>query len=493
MGGDDHSLCAGRGRRWGARNRGATNPHDKKKCYAEKPDRFLSFHGDLPPRANWQHIKWAMPMSTATDSRQWAKCDTWRRKITIWDFTWSWTKPGAVIYTLRVKSSLRRRQTRKGRTPTVIGQTISHYKISDKLGEGGMGVVYKAEDMKLKRIVALKFLSKQTLGTEEDRVRFIREAQTAAALDHASICTTYEISEDRGETFIAMAYLEGKTLEQKIKSGPIDPKESVDIIVRVAEGLGEAHAKGIVHRDIKSSNIMIGNKGQVKIMDFGLAKLIGATKLTKTATVMGTVAYMSPEQALGEPVDHRTDIWSLGVVLHEMLTGKLPFMAENNAAMLHKIIYDEPDNVTGINPYVPPGLSVVVAKALAKDREERYQSAAEFIGDIRSFETLQSAPLGVSPRRISHGDPQAYKRAERRVRAKMKFYKHLSFYIVINSLLLLINLMTSIKTLWFLWPLMALTIPLAIHALSVFVLPDYGLMKDRLMETELRKETSRRR
>jgi serine/threonine protein kinase len=343
----------------------------------------------------------------------------------------------------------------------MIGQTISHYKISDKLGEGGMGVVYKAE--------------------------------AAAALDHASICTTYEINEAAGETFIAMAYLDGKTLEEKIKSGPMDPKEAVHIIVQVAEGLREAHDKGIVHRDIKSANIMIGNRGQAKIMDFGLAKLAGATKLTKTATVMGTVAYMSPEQALGQPLDHRTDIWSLGVVLHEMLTGRLPFMAENDAALLHKIIYDEPDSATGINPYVPPGLSVVTAKAMAKDREERYQSTAEFIRDIRSFETLQSAPPSFSLKKISDENPKAYKRAEIKVKAKMKFYRHLSFYIFINSLLILINLLTSIGTLWFIWPLMVFTVPLSFHAFKVFVFPDHKLLRERLMETELKKETSRDR
>lgn len=356
-----------------------------------------------------------------------------------------------------------------------------------------MGVVYKAEDTKLKRTVALKFLPKQTLGTAEDRARFLREAQAAASLDHASICTTYEINEAAGETFIAMAYLDGKTLEEKINSRPMDPKETVNIILQVAEGLREAHDKGIVHRDIKCANIMIGNRGQAKIMDFGLAKLAGATKLTKTATVMGTVAYMSPEQSLGQPLDHRTDIWSLGVVLHEMLTGKLPFMAENDAALLHKIIYDEPDSATGINPYVPPGLSIVAAKAMAKDREERYQSTAEFIRDIRSFETLQTVPLPYSLKKISDENPKAYKRAEKRVKAKLRFYRYLTVYVGVNSLLILINLLTSIRILWFIWPMMPLTIPLAILAFNAFVLPDRHLLRERLMETELKKETSRDR
>jgi len=373
----------------------------------------------------------------------------------------------------------------------MIGKTVSHYKISGKLGEGGMGVVYKAEDTKLNRIVALKFLPGQALGGEEEKARFVREAQAAAALDHSNICTTYEIDESEGRTFIAMAFVDGQSLEEKVSSGPLSPKEAVDIAVQVAEGLQEAHENGIIHRDIKSANIMVGKKGQAKIMDFGLAKLIGYTKLTKTATIMGTVAYMSPEQALGEVVDHRTDIWSLGVVLYESLTGRLPFMAENDAALLHKIIYDEPDDVTGLNPYVPAGLGVVVARAMAKNRDERYSSASDFARDIRSFQTLQPAqPRPVTAGKISANSPEAYQRAEKRVKARLRFYKHLTFFVVVNSFLLFINLLTSTRYLWFKWPFFALAVPLALHAIKLFVFHESSPIRERMLEEEIRRGSS---
>ena len=190
----------------------------------------------------------------------------------------------------------------------MIGKSVSHYKIIEKLGEGGMGAVYKAEDIKLKRTVALKFISPQAALSSEQRTRFVREAQVVASLDHPNICTMYEIDEIEGQMFIAMAYVKGRTLEQRIKSGPLKLEEALEIAMQVSGGLREAHEKGIVHRDIKSSNIMLTEKGQVKIMDFGIAKFTPGTNLTKTATIMGTVDYMSPEQALGESVDHRTDI-----------------------------------------------------------------------------------------------------------------------------------------------------------------------------------------
>jgi len=199
----------------------------------------------------------------------------------------------------------------------MIGQTISHYKILEKLGEGGMGVVYKAVDTKLDRPVALKFLSSQSLGTQDEKTRFVHEAQAAAALDHSNICTVHEIDEADGHTFIAMAYVDGQSLREKTGSGPLKLDEALSLATDIARGLQEAHEKDIVHRDIKSANVMVTKKGHAKITDFGLAKLAGGTRVTQTGTSVGTVAYMSPEQARGEEVDQRSDIWSLGVVLYE--------------------------------------------------------------------------------------------------------------------------------------------------------------------------------
>jgi serine/threonine protein kinase len=207
----------------------------------------------------------------------------------------------------------------------MIGKIISHYKILEKLGEGGMGVVYKAEDTKLKRTVALKFLPPHISESGEEKERFIHEAQSASALNHPNIATIHEIDEFDGQMFIVMEYVEGRTLKQVIEKEALSIKRVLDIGIQLCEGLAMAHEKGIVHRDIKSDNIMLTPRGQVKIMDFGLAKLKGATKLTKTRSTLGTLAYMSPEQAQGEEVDSRSDIFSFGVVLYELLTGTLPF------------------------------------------------------------------------------------------------------------------------------------------------------------------------
>ncbi|MGB2697573.1 MAG: serine/threonine-protein kinase [Candidatus Zixiibacteriota bacterium] len=210
----------------------------------------------------------------------------------------------------------------------MIGKTISHYKILEKLGEGGMGVVYKAEDTKLDRIVALKFLPKHLLCNEDAKKRFVHEAKAASALDHTNIATIYEIDEAQGECFISMAYIEGKSLKELIRNKDIegwDIGKIIDVGIQIAAGLSKAHQKGIVHRDIKSDNIMLTSDGLVKIMDFGLAKLKGAPQVTKTGTTIGTVAYMSPEQAQGKDVDHRSDIFSFSVVLYELITGQLPY------------------------------------------------------------------------------------------------------------------------------------------------------------------------
>ncbi len=240
----------------------------------------------------------------------------------------------------------------------MIGQTVSHYQITDRLGQGGMGVVYKAQDTKLDRSVALKFLSTSALPTDDDKARFHREAKAAAKLNHPHIATVYEIDEtDDGQAFIAMEYVEGETLAEKIKHGPLKLQEAITIATQVAEGLQAAHERGVVHRDIKSSNVMLTAKGQVKIMDFGLAKTEAATMLTKEGTALGTVAYMSPEQARGEAVDHRTDLWSLGVVLYEMTSGRLPFAGDYEQSIIYSILNEDPEALTGLRTGVPMALS----------------------------------------------------------------------------------------------------------------------------------------
>ena len=268
----------------------------------------------------------------------------------------------------------------------MIGKTISHYKILEKLGEGGMGVVYKAEDTRLKRTVALKFLPPEWTGDPEAKKRFIHEAQAASALDHSNICTVHAIEEikieDSDRMFMVMACYEGETLKEKIQKGPLSLEEAVDIAAQIAEGLHEAHEKKIVHRDLKSANVMLTSKGQVKIMDFGLAKLRGRTKLTRTGTTLGTVAYMSPEQARGEEVDRRTDIWSLGVILFEMLTGKLPFKGDYEQAVMYSILNETQEPVTGLRSGVPIELERIVNKALSKDPRERYQHVEELKVDL---------------------------------------------------------------------------------------------------------------
>jgi eukaryotic-like serine/threonine-protein kinase len=262
----------------------------------------------------------------------------------------------------------------------MVGQTIYHYKIIEKLGEGGMGVVYKAHDTKLDRIVALKFLP--TAGGEKEKARLIREAQAIAQLDHPNICTVHEIGDSEGVPYIAMAYIEGETLRDRVGNGPLVMNEIIDYTRQIARGLQSAHRKHITHRDIKSANIMITPDGQIKIMDFGLAKLAGRTQLTQEGSTAGTVMYMSPEQARGEDVDHRTDIWSFGVVLYEMLTGRLPFQSEYETAAVYSILNEDPPPIGNFNPDVPPELEAIVKKALQKNKEDRYQQLDELLSDL---------------------------------------------------------------------------------------------------------------
>jgi serine/threonine-protein kinase len=265
----------------------------------------------------------------------------------------------------------------------MIGKTVSHYRILEKLGEGGMGVVYKAEDTKLKRTVALKFLSPQAVGAGEEKERFVHEARAAASLSHSNICTIHEIDESREHSFIAMEYVEGLSLQDKIDSGPLRLEEALGLAIEMAEGLQEAHEKGIVHRDIKPANVMITPKGRAKIMDFGLAKSERRTLVTQAGTTLGTIAYMSPEQTRGEAVDGRSDIWSLGAVLYEMVTGQRPFKGDYEQAVVYAILNAEPEPVTALRTGVPMELERIINKCLAKDPAERYQGAADLAADCR--------------------------------------------------------------------------------------------------------------
>jgi serine/threonine protein kinase len=245
----------------------------------------------------------------------------------------------------------------QGEGSQLIGQTVSHYKITEKLGGGGMGVVYKAVDTKLDRPVALKFLPAELTRDPDAKRRFVHEAKAASALQHNNICTIHEIDEtDDGRMFISMDCYEGGTLKQKVAEGPLPVDEAIDIVIQVAEGLSKAHEAGMVHRDIKPANVMITSDGVVKIVDFGLAKLAGQTKVTKTGTTVGTVAYMSPEQAAGQDVDHRSDIFSLGVVLYELVAGEPPFKGGHEAAVLYGIMHSDPEPVTKYRTDVPEDL-----------------------------------------------------------------------------------------------------------------------------------------
>ena len=268
----------------------------------------------------------------------------------------------------------------------MLGKTISHYRIIEKLGEGGMGVVYKAEDTKLKRVVALKFLPPELTSEPEAKARFIQEAQAASALDHPNICNIHEIDETaEGRLFIAMACYEGESLKAKIERGPLKLDNALDIAVQIAQGLAKAHEGKIVHRDIKPANILITKDGLVKIVDFGLAKLGGRTKLTRTGTTPGTVSYMSPEQLRGGGIDHRSDIWALGVVLYEMVTGETPFRGDYEQAMSYSILNETPKPIRSLRPDVPAEVERLIEKTLSKDPSERYQKTTEVLGALRSL------------------------------------------------------------------------------------------------------------
>ncbi len=284
----------------------------------------------------------------------------------------------------------------------MIGTTVTHYRILEKLGEGGMGVVYKAHDEKLDRFVALKFLPHHLTVNEAEQARFLQEARAAATLNHPHVCTIFDIKEEGGQQFIVMEFIDGTTLRETIERSPLSLNDAIACAIQIGDALQEAHAKGIVHRDVKAENIMVNAKKQIKVMDFGLAKLKGSLKLTKASSTIGTLAYMAPEQIQGGEVDARSDIFSFGVVLFEMLTGRIPFRGEHEAALMYSIVNEEAEPLQMYLPEASSELLHIMSRALEKDPEDRYQTVHDMVIDLRR---LKKDSTRVSRATLSHTPP----------------------------------------------------------------------------------------
>jgi serine/threonine protein kinase len=321
----------------------------------------------------------------------------------------------------------------------LIGETLSHYKILGKIGEGGMGEVYLAEDLKLKRRVALKILPAQIAVNKTDKARFLQEAQAAAAINHANVCVIYEVEEQGDAPFIAMEYVEGKTLREKIKDQRLEIKEAVDYAIQIASALQAAHGQGIIHRDIKTDNIMITTAGQVKIMDFGLAKIKGALRLTRSTSTLGTLAYMSPEQLEGREIDGRSDIFSFGVVLYEMLSGQLPFQGDYESTIIFAILNEEPEPIQELCPDISNALQQVLDLSLQKKPDDRYQRIEDLLFDLKQagkgYQTIATKPV--------KSDRRAPKKIKRKRITPIKGVIAVSILIIIFALLYLFNPFSS--------------------------------------------------